>query len=483
MVIWICLDIGSTWTKAAAVDPEALRVVGMARARTTADTDVNIGVADALESLSPCIAGQAVVRRLACSSAAGGLRMVAVGLVPELTAEAARRTAFSAGAKVMRTFTHELTSADLKELEAIHPDILLLCGGTDGGNRRVLLNNAAAIASLEVDFPIVLAGNRSVAEIAAELLVRGGKSVRITENVMPEFNRLNLEPAREVIREVFLAHIVRAKGLDRVVSLIDGILMPTPYAVMDAVRLLAEGYGGESGWGDLIALDAGGATTDVYSMAGGEPTLPGVVWKGLPEPYAKRTVEGDLGVRHNALSITETFGRGLDGVTQLASMAQVSPAEAARWLDEISRDPGVLPSAETARIDSALAVRAMQVALRRHAGILEESFSPMGRILLQTGKDLSAVRRVLLTGGPPLAAEDPCGMAADVLAGTARQPSGPAGCSPDAGGQADPHRNILLPLKMDAYLDKSYILAAMGLLAAEQPVAALRIMKKEMTAL
>ncbi len=486
MGIWVCLDIGSTWTKATAVDPAALRIVATANARTTAETDVNIGVSEALAELSARTGNMPVERRLACSSAAGGLRMVAVGLVPELTAEAARRASFSAGAKVIRTFSHELTTSDLADLSALQPDILLLCGGTDGGNRRVLLHNAAALAGMAADFPVVLAGNRSVSDEAAALLRNGGKQVTQTENVMPEFGRLNLEPAREAIREVFLRRIVKAKGLDRMATLIDALPIPTPFAVLNAVRLLAEGLPGEEGWGDMLALDPGGATTDVYSMAKGEPTLPGVLWKGLPEPYAKRTVEGDLGIRLNARSIADTFESGFRGIRRLAAAAGVSEEAASGWLEAIGRNPGILPangvqitgsqvertpcgitaptSEDSLLLDKALTARSLQIALQRHAGTLEETFTPMGRVHVQNGKDLTGVRRLLLTGGPLVNAPDPAGLAASILQSS----------------EISQGLRTLLPDKMDMFLDQSYILAAMGLLAEMQPLAALRIIKKEM---
>ncbi len=517
--IWICLDIGSTWTKATAVDPLALRILGTARARTTAHTDVGSGVSDALTRLAPQIGNRPVASRLACSSAAGGLRMVAVGLVPELTAEAARRAAFSAGAKVIRTFAHELTRTDLRELEAIVPDIVLLCGGTDGGNRRVLLHNAAALAGAAGSFPVVLAGNRSVADEAAALLAAGGKPVRVTENVMPEFNRLNLEPAREAIRAVFLERIIHAKGLDRLIPQLDGLLMPTPFAVLNAVRLLAQGHGGEPGLGDLLAVDLGGATTDIYSMASGEPAQAGVVWKGLPEPYAKRTVEGDLGVRYNAHAIVDTCGPGDEAIRMLADMAGASVPEAQAWLAEIDRRPDVLPSdlntteqtdpyatalpeadpsrapARTARLssdvatrlDAALSSQAIGTALRRHAGTLEESFTPMGRVFLQNGKDLTAVHTLLLTGGPLTAAADPAGIGFAALrcAHAPSPPQPPSHAEPDAHSPSPPHTGpaVLLPERVGLLLDKRYILAAMGLLAEEHPGAALRILKQELLAL
>ncbi len=108
--------------------------------------------------------------RLACSSAAGGLRMVTVGLVRELTAEAARQAALGAGARLVGTFAYRLTAADVSRIEALAPDILLLAGGTDGGNSEVIVHNAAALGRSRVACPIVLAGNRSAMDECRERL-------------------------------------------------------------------------------------------------------------------------------------------------------------------------------------------------------------------------------------------------------------------------------------------------------------------------
>ena len=120
---------------------------------------------------------------------------------------------------------------------------------------------------------------------------------------MPDVNVLNVEPARTMIRKVFIERIIAAKGLKRAEEFVEGILMPTPTAVLKAARLLAPGTPREKGLGDLVVVDIGGATTDVHSVGLGSPGQAGVVRKGLPEPYAKRTVEGDLGIRYNAESI------------------------------------------------------------------------------------------------------------------------------------------------------------------------------------
>src|SRR3546814_10187255 len=90
--------------------------------------------------------------------------------------------------------------------------------------------------------------------------------------------------------------------------MLDGVLMPTPAAVLEGARLLADGVGDRKGIGPLLLVDVGGATTDVHSVCSGEPAQSDVIVQGLPEPYVKRTVEGDLGMRHNAAAIVETVG-------------------------------------------------------------------------------------------------------------------------------------------------------------------------------
>ena len=134
---------------------------------------------------------------------------------------------------------------------------------------------------------------------------RTGCDVRVCGNVMPEFNVLDVEQARAAIRDVFIERIVHAKGIDKAATRFDAVLMPTPAAVMEWARLLAEGTARQSGLGALVVVDVGGATTDVHSIADGAPAEGGVIQYGLPEPYAKRTVEGDLGMRHNARTIVD----------------------------------------------------------------------------------------------------------------------------------------------------------------------------------
>ena len=196
----LLIDFGSTYTKVTAVDLESQQLLGTADSYTTIQTDVGEGLANALEKLHAKIGPMEYTARYACSSAAGGLRMITSGLVPELTAEAARQASLGAGAKVLKVYSFQLTEDDIQEIMAIKPDIFLLVGGTDGGNVEVILHNAKMLASADFDFPVIIAGNRTAARECERILA--GHEVHIVENVMPKFGVLNIEPARLKIREI-----------------------------------------------------------------------------------------------------------------------------------------------------------------------------------------------------------------------------------------------------------------------------------------
>ena len=447
----LLIDFGSTYTKLRAVDLDRRVLLASSQGPSTVQTDINVGMHQALDQLERRMGGLPKFKyRLGSSSAAGGLRMVTVGLVRELTAEAARRAALGAGAKLVGTFAYRLTAADLADIEQLRPDILLLAGGTDGGNSEVILHNARVLGASELNCPIVYAGNRSAWDQARELLDR--KSVSVTENVMAEFNVLNIEPARGAIREVFLRQIVHAKGIDRAGAECDAVLMPTPAAVLEGARLLADGCPGASGLGELVVLDPGGATTDVHSVASGAPSTQGVVERGLPEPRVKRTVEGDLGMRHNVTTIAETAG-----IAALAADCALSETAVGRLVDELSRDVERLPgSSEERALDAALARAALRSAMQRHCGSLETVYTTIGPASVQTGKDLSGVRTVIGTGGVIAHNRAPVELLRAILADPAEPQS-------------------LRPRAPRFLIDREYLHFACGLLAQVQAEAALEL--------
>lgn len=450
------IDFGSTYTKVTAVDLKEERVVACAKGPTTVQTDIMQGLETALNELKHKLGGNPVYgRRLACSSAAGGLSMVTIGLVPELTAEAAKRAALGAGAKVVKVYAYELNEKEVREIESINPDIVLLSGGTDGGNKAVICANASSLAVSRIKAPIVVAGNKAAADEISDILKKGGKDVRVTDNVMPDFGVLNVEKAREVIREVFIDRIVMAKGLKKAEEFVEGILMPTPTSVLNAAGLLAGGTERESGLGELMIVDIGGATTDVHTAAWGKPTKGSVVVKGLPEPFLKRTVEGDVGMRYSVSGIVEAVGPA--AVSESAGLPVHAVEE---YIAKIKQDVSCLPrTGDEWSIELSLAGAGVEVAAARHAGTLENVFTPLGEVMVQYGKDLREIPTVIGTGGVIVYNNRSREIMKRALYSTDRPFS-------------------LRPVCPGMYVDSLYLLYAIGLLAEVDRDKALRIAKK-----
>lgn len=449
MTAALLIDFGSTYTKLRAVDLDLCRIIGAGQGPSTVTTDIMLGMKVALDDLKRRIGDLPRFKyRLASSSAAGGLRMVTVGLVRELTAEAARRAALGAGARLVAAFSYRLTAEDIGKINELSPDIILLAGGTDGGNSEVILTNARRLGESALGCPIVYGGNRAAMEEARTLLT--GKTVIVTENVMPEFNMLNIEPARGAIRQVFMDRIVHAKGIDRAQAEFDAVLMPTPAAVLEGARLVADGVNGRDGLGTLLVVDPGGATTDVHSVAIGGPSVSSAIPQGLPEPRAKRTVEGDLGMRHNAVAIIDAVG--LDSI---AGDAGLAPTRVEVMLKAFAGDVERLPgTSEEIAFDQALARAAVKIAVRRHCGTVETVYTVTGPAMVQHGKDLSEVGTVIGTGGAIVASRNPGAVLAMALSDT-KEPFS------------------LRPKNPRLMLDRDYLLYACGLLGTVEPVAAL----------
>lgn len=443
MKLYLLADVGSTWTKLTAVDCGG-NIVAQTASPTTANTDVMQGFNSALAEIK----AQGVTGRyelLACSSAAGGLAMIACGLVPELTGQAARMAVLGAGAKVLKVYGYDLNGDDVDEIQELGPDMMLLAGGTDGGNRTFLLSNVAVLAESVAPLPVVLAGNRNAAHQAADILRRAGFAVEVAGNVMPELGELSIDSARDSIRKIFLEHIVHAKGMDNLSQLLAQPLQPTPAAVMAGGRLFAQECA------ELLLVDIGGATTDVYSY-GGLDVPAGMMRKGLPPPWDMRTVEADIGMRYSLTSLVAQAG--LETV-----LAEAEDEE--RWhreLKEIEASPGRLISPGLERLETTLGRHAVEISLSRHAGSVERIYSPTGFIDVLQGKDLRDIRAVVGIGGVMVNCAEP----RRILEFTATG---------------------LLPRTPKLMVDKNYIMAAAGLLATIEPKLALTLLKNSLASL
>lgn len=454
----LLLDIGSTYTKGAIFDLDQAQLLAASKAITTVWSDVNIGIKKVFTKLEA--QGQdptSIEKKLACSSAAGGLKMIVIGLVPSLTAEAAKRAALGAGAKVIGTYSYELSKGEIAEIEAKNPDLILLSGGTDGGNKEIILNNAKKLAPTNLDqTPIVVAGNKAVADKVENILTSSGKEVHLTENVMAELEKLNIEPVRQTIRKVFLDKIIYAKGLSKAKKHIDDLIMPTPSAVMKAAELIAAGTETKAGFGDLMVVDIGGATTDVHSAADGYPTKAKVSLRGLEEPYLKRTVEGDLGMRYSAPSLADSVKK-----RELLSYLEGEDSEEIfEYIEKVSSNIEYIPQNEKERrFEIAIASVAAKKAVARHVGRIKTVYGPFGENYAQYGKDLTELDLIIGTGGVLINNNS----ASEILRASFFDESNPT---------------VLAPKSPKVMLDKKYLLSAIGLLAGVDSEIAFEIAQK-----
>jgi len=449
----LLIDIGSTFTKVCSLDMYSGTILGTAQSGTTVEDDVCIGIENATKILEDKTHINNYKKKLACSSAAGGLAVMVSGLVESLTLKAAKLAAMGAGAKIIRGFHHQLTSGDIKYIIDTDFDIFILAGGTDGGNDQIIIENAHKLAGISKKFPVVIAGNRTAAEECGEILAASGKAIHICPNILPRVDELNIRPVNEIIRKLFTEQITKAKGISKAEKLVDGILMPTPFAVLSAVTILSEGVGSESGLGEIMGIDVGGATTDVHSVCEGYNLSGDTIFEGFAEPYIKRTVEGDLGVRYNAGSIVDAVSdKPLNPFRDREALFME--------LEAIKRNPWLLFGKDDPSIDDELCSAAVRVASARHCGTVERRYTSNGIRYIQRGKDLSQIKAVIGTGG--VLVNSP--KAAGILSEAAYN-----GKEPDS----------LRPKNPEIYIDKKYILPAMGLLSTIDPGMALKVMKKE----
>ncbi|WP_028652880.1 glutamate mutase L [Nocardioides halotolerans] len=429
----VCVDFGSTFTKALLVDLDAGAVLAAAEHPTTIDTDVLEGYDACLAELAAADERATGAEVLACSSAGGGLRIAVVGNEELVTAEAGRRVALSSGGKVVTV--RAVGQGDDLDLSADAPDVVLLTGGTDGGNPEPIVSAATGLRAAGWRGPTVLAGN---AEATQELsMVLADVPHVFAANVVPQIGAIEPASARAAIREMFLAHVIGGKhlsaradhGLNTFTAMVRGA---TPDVVLTGVELLATAVG------EVVVVDVGGATTDVHSVVDVDPEQGSLARDVVAPTPVTRTVEGDLGMRWSAVSTVDEAG--------LADLAGAARARRA--------DPGFLPTTDEEHDeDEAIARAAVGLALRRHAGRSKVVLSPEGRVVERTGVDLREV--ALLVGSGGVLRHGRPGVAGRVL-------------GPSVGTDGD----WQLPERATVVVDSDYVLAAAGLLAAEHPDAA-----------
>ena len=455
MRVALLTDFGSTFTKVVAVDMAEAAVVGQAQEPTSLGGEILDGYESAARSALRQIVGPSqVVLELAASSAGGGLRMVAVGLVASLTAAAAKAAALNAGARLVSVLAGMLTPADARQLAELGPEIVLFAGGLDGGQEQLVLRNAEVLAGALAGAHVVVACNRNVAAAVRALFEPTAQSVTAVPNVLRDVATIRIDDARVAIARIFISDVIQGKKLSGSPRFAELVKMATPDAVLQAAVLLALVHQESAGDG-VVVTDVGGATSDVYSVLARRPVNDsGISVKGFIGAPATRTVEGDLGLRSNAPAVLQADGRWLE--RQLGSPGWLADACERRR----DRPADVYTSGSERELDERLAVSCMFRSLERHCGSRSVRLGVAGRpALVQQGPNLAGCRTLIASGG--ILRETP----GDDLAREAlrRLPE-----------------SALAPRQCRVIVDRRYVLAAAGLLAQEHSQIARSLLRAEL---
>jgi uncharacterized protein (TIGR01319 family) len=435
-VEYLIAEIGSTTTVVTAFNfKNGVELVGQGKAFTSVlQGDVTIGLKNAIKEIEEQLGENIEYERMiGTSSAAGGLKITVHGLVQDMTVKAAKEAALGAGGIIKMVTAGRLRRGDIKKIREINPNLIMIAGGTDYGERETALDNAEIIRNADLNIPVVYCGNIANQEEIKEIFE--GKELYVIDNVYPRVDELNVEPARSIIQDAFEVNIIKAGGMDKIKEMVDGAIMPTPGAVMEATKLLYEVIG------DVIVVDVGGATTDVHSVTEGSVEILDILV--TPEPKAKRTVEGDLGVyvnRENVLDLLQSYE--LEGKSKEDINSLIKP----------------IPATEEERYWSrVLTQKAVNTAIDRHVGQIKRVYNS-GRKFSAYGKDLSMVKYIIGTGG----ALTRLGNGEKVLEST-----------------KDVKGDITMRPTEDAkvLIDNMYIMACAGVLSRENKKAAIRLLK------
>ncbi|WP_138203172.1 GlmL-related ornithine degradation protein [Haloimpatiens lingqiaonensis] len=434
---YLIAEIGSTTTVVSALDFNSEKIlVAQGKANTTVlQGDVTLGLRNAIKEIEEFL-GEKITwnKMLATSSAAGGLKITVHGLVEDMTVKAAKEAALGAGGIIKTVTAGKLYRSDIRKLKELRPNLIMIAGGTDYGERDTAIYNAEVISKENLGIPVIYCGNIANREDIKDIFSE--QEIYIVDNVYPRIDELNVEPAREVIQKAFEKNIVKAPGMDRIKEMVDGTIMPTPGAVMESAKLLYESIG------DVLVIDVGGATTDVHSVTEGSKEIQDILLS--PEPKAKRTVEGDLGVYINSSNIIDILQeiemQGLDA-------------------EYIRNNIEPIPSTEEQkRCSVILTQKAVDVGLQRHVGYIKRVYGA-GKKFIAFGKDLSKIKYIVGTGG-----------ALTRLPGGENILKSLRYCKEDLTMYPRKEAKVLI--------DHMYIMACAGVLARENKECALRLVKK-----
>lgn len=442
-MIYLLVDVGSTYTKLHLVDTNKNVILAGASSYTTVETDVREGFNKAYKKLRE-ISDVKYDKILGCSSASGGLKVIAIGFSKSLTTDAARLASLSSGARILNVYSYELKDEQVEEIKSAGADIIVLCGGTDHGNRDNIIYNAKKLAKGSVKTPVVVAGNIDTHEEIRDIFNKADVPCDFTENVMPTTNTINYRPLRQTIGDLFIKTIAHAKGID-LLSKDFEILLPTPVTVQKAMSVYAK-YLDKV----ILSVDIGGATTDIHSIGKTYYGEENVISPPIDEPYEKRTVEGDMGMRYSATALYESVGD--------EPFLKFGIKDAKEKTEFRFNHTNYIPdNDEDLFFDNVLCYIATHTSLMRHVGHIKKIKTPTRTIYEQYGKDLRPAEMFIGTGGSLINSDDPKKILSAIR---------------------DLDEKYLINRDVKCYLDKEYILSSAGLISTVDEEASYKLLKK-----
>ncbi|MBI1795973.1 MAG: glutamate mutase L [Candidatus Eisenbacteria bacterium] len=374
----LATDCGSTTTKAILIERrgDAFRLIVRGEAPTTVEApfeDVTRGVLNAVREVeelagrrildgdrivSPQTADVGVDLYVSTSSAGGGLQMTVSGLVLQMTGESAQRAALGAGAIVMDVIAlndgrrpHE----KIRRLRQLRPDMILLSGGTDGGDVRRVAEMAEILLAADprarlgagYQLPVIYAGNKDAAGVVRETLAEK-TALSVVPNLRPAMERENLGPARDAIHELFMEHVMaHAPGYKKLMTWSPVPIMPTPGAVGIIIEAIARRDGRS-----VVGVDIGGATTDVFSVFGG---------------VFNRTVSANLGMSYSVSNVMAEAG--LANILRWVPFAVDEEDLRNRVKNKMIRPTTIPQTLEDLVIEQAIAREALRLAFEQHKAL------------------------------------------------------------------------------------------------------------------
>ena len=373
----LATDCGSTTTKAILIEQQEsgeYRLVVRGEAPTTVEApfeDVTKGVLNAVhevEELSgkffvsddetiirPEENGRGTDIYISTSSAGGGLQMMVSGVVKSMTAESAERAALGAGSIVMDVLASNdgrLAHEKIERIRRLRPDMILLSGGIDGGTTKHVVELAELIAAAKprprlgsgYKLPVIFAGNKNATQYVAKVLEEL-VDLQLTENIRPVLETENLGPARYKIHDLFMEHVMaQAPGYSKLMTWTDAPIMPTPGAVGAIMETIARKNNIE-----LVGVDIGGATTDIFSVFGG---------------VFNRTVSANLGMSYSVSNVLAEAG--FDNIMRWVPFDISSEVLRDRIGNKMIRPTTIPQTLEDLQIEQAIAREALRLAFIQH---------------------------------------------------------------------------------------------------------------------